>query len=199
MKTKTEKFEFYSETLKEALQKHAEKHETDIDDILTTCNYQAQGEKAFVPHYEEPFMYGDEDGLVLVDYKSRLNREGRSVNCSWYHEIKDVDPGDEKGDDVAKLNPLDAERLGIKNGDRVRLISPTGQLECTAKLWEGTRPGTVGKCYGQGHWVYGKVAASEFGKVARGGNNNEVLPAEYDRLSGSSVFFAVVRVQVVKV
>jgi len=199
MKTKTKMFEFYSETLKEALQGHADKHETTIDDILATCNYQARGEKAFVPHYEEPYIYGSEGDLVFVDYKSRLNREGRSANCSWYHEIKDVDPGDESGDDVAKINPVDAERLGIKSGDRIRLISPTGQLECTAKLWEGTRPGTVAKCYGQGHWAYGKVAAKEFGKVPRGGSNNDVIPADYDRLSGSTAFYGVVRVKVVKV
>ena len=199
MKTKTEQFEFYSETLKEALGKHAEKHETTIDDILATCNYQARGEKAFVPHYEEPFTWGDEDGLVLVDYKSRLNREGRSVNCPWYHEFKDLDPGDEKQDDVAKINPVDGKRLGIETGDRIRLISPTGQLECTAKLWEGARPGTVAKCYGQGHWTYGKVAAKEFGKVPRGGSNNDIIPADYDRLSGSSAYYAVVRVKVEKV
>jgi hypothetical protein len=46
-KTKTKKFEFYSETLKAALGKHAEKHKTDIDDILKTCNYTASGELAF--------------------------------------------------------------------------------------------------------------------------------------------------------
>lgn len=199
MKTKTKLFEFYSETLKEALGKHAEKHGTTIDDILETCNYQARGEKAFVPHYEEPFMYGSEDGLVLVDYKSRLNREGRSANCPWYQELKDHDPGDESWDDVAKINPVDAVKLGIRSGDRIKLISPTAELTCTAKVWEGARPGTVAKCYGQGHWAYGKVAASEFGKVARGGNNNEIIPADYDRLSGSTAFFGIVRVKVVKV
>ncbi len=199
MKTKTEKFEFYSETLKAALEGHAEKHNTDVDDILETCNYQARGEKAFVPHYEEPFIHGDEGDLVFVDYKSRLNREGRSANCTWYHEMKDLDPGDEAWDDVAKLNPLDAARLGIQNGDRIKLVSPTGQLECTAKLWEGTRPGTIAKCYGQGHWAYGKVAAKEFGKVPRGGSNNALTPADYDRLSGSTAFYGVVRVKVVKV
>jgi len=166
MKTVTEKFEFYSETLKEALGKHAEKHETTIDDILATCNYQARGERAFVPHYEEPYSQGNSGDLILVDYKSRLNREGRSVNCTWYHELKDVDPGDEGWDDVAKLNPIDGKRLGIESGDKVKLISPTGQLECTAKLWEGTRP---------------------------------VIPAEYDRLSGSSAFYAVVKVRVEKI
>ena len=132
-------------------------------------------------------------------HRSRINREGRSANCEWYQEFKGLDPGDEPWDDVAKLNPLDARKLGIKNGDQVKLISKTGTIECTAKLWEGASPGTVQKCYGQGHWAYGKVAAKEFGKTPRGGNNNDIIPAEYDRLSGSTVFFGIVRVEVVKV
>ena len=157
MKTKTKQFEFYSETLKAALESHAERHNTTVDDILATCNYQARGEKAFIPHYEEPYMWGSEAEypFVHVDYKSRLNREGRSANCSWYQELKDLDPGDEPWDDVAKINPIDAVKLGIETGDRIKLISKTGELECTAKLWEGARPGTVAKCYGQGHWAYG--------------------------------------------
>ena len=201
MKTKTGKFEFYSETLKAALTTHAEKHSTTVDDILATCKYQASGEIAFIPHYEEPYMWGEEKEypFVHVDYKSRLNREGRSANCTWYQELKDLDPGDEPWDDVAKLNPKDAVKLGIKNGDRIKLVSKTGELECNAKLWEGTRPGTVAKCYGQGHWAYGQVAAKEFGKTARGGNNNDIIPADYDRLSGATAFYGVTRVKVVKV
>ena len=200
-KTKTKKFEFYSETLKAALQKHADKHETSIDDILETCFYQARGEMAFIPHYEEPFVMGDEAEypFVHVDYKSRLNREGRSANCIWYHEFKDLDPGDERWDDVAKFNPVDAKKIGVKNGDRIRLVSPTGKLECTAKLWEGVRPGTIAKCYGQGHWVYGRLASKEFGKVPRGGSSNDLIPAQYDRLSGSSAYYAVTRLKVEKV
>ena len=200
MKTKTKKFEFYSETLKAALGKHAKKHHTNVDDILSTCNYQARGEKAFIPHYEEPYAWGSEKEypLVLVDYKSRFNREGRSANCSWYHDLKDLDPGDEAGADVAKINPVDAVKFGIKTGDKIKVISMTGQLECTAKLWEGVRPGTLAKCYGQGHWAYGRIASKEFGKVARGGNNNDIIPADYDRLSGSTAFYGVARVKVVK-
>jgi anaerobic selenocysteine-containing dehydrogenase len=201
MKTATEQFEFYSETLKAALEGHAEKHETDVDDILETCNYQARGELAFVPHYEEPYMWGGEAEypFVFVDYKSKLNREGRSANCTWYQELRDVDPGDEAWDDVAKFNPVDGEQLGIQTGDRIKLISPTGELECTAKLWEGVRPGTVAKAYGQGHWAYGRVAAEEFGTTPRGGNNNDIIPADYDRLSGSSAYYGTARVKVEKV
>ncbi len=201
MKTKTGRFEFYSETLKAALEGHAAKHETDVDDILETAQYLARGEQAFVPHYEVPKTWGSEDAypLLFVDYKSRLNREGRSANCTWYQDFKDLDPGDERWDDVAKLNPIDGKKLGVESGDRIRIVSPTGELECTAKLWEGARPGTVAKCYGQGHWAYGRVAATTFGKAPRGGNNNDILPADYDRLSGSTAFYGVTRVKVEKV
>ncbi|MEW5909989.1 MAG: molybdopterin-dependent oxidoreductase [Thermodesulfobacteriota bacterium] len=201
MKTKTKKFEFFSETLKAALEEHAQKHTTTVDDILKVSGYQARGEKAFIPHYEEPFILGNESEypFIFVDHKSRLNREGRSANCTWYHEFKDVDPGDEHWEDVVKINPIDAEKLELKNGDIVRITSPTGKLECTAKLWEGVRPGTVAKCYGQGHWVYGRVASKVFGKIPRGGNNNDVIPAVYDRLSGSTVRHAATRVKIEKV
>lgn len=188
MKTKTGKFEFFSETLKAALEGHAAKHETDVDDILETCNYQARGDLAFVPHYEEPYVKDDPNKypFAFVDFKSRFNREGRSANTSWYHDMKGYDPGDEANDDVARINPIDANTFGINNGDKIKISSSTGSLECTAKLWEGVRPGTVSKCYGQGHWAYGNIASKEFGKTARGGNNNNVLSVDYDRLSGAT-------------
>ena len=201
MKTKTGMFEFYSETLKEALEKHAEKHNTTVDHVMEVCDYQARGDQAFIPHYEEPWTDGDpkEYPLLFVDHKSRLNREGRSANCPWYYEFKDLDPGDESWEDVAKINPLDGRKIGIDNGDRIRLTSPTGSIECTAKLWEGVRPGTVAKCYGQGHWAYGRLAAKVFGKVPRGGSNNDLIPAVYDRLSGSTVRHAGTRVKIEKI
>jgi anaerobic selenocysteine-containing dehydrogenase len=201
MKTKTKKFEFYSETLKDVLEKHAEKHNTTVDNVLEVCNYLARGEMAFVPHYEEPLIAGDakEYPFIHVDYKSRLNREGRSANCTWYHDFKDLDPGDVPWEDVAKINPADARPLGIQNGDKVKLTSPTGSLTCTASLWEGVRPGTIAKCYGQGHWAYGRVASKVFGKVPRGGSSNDLIPAQYDRLSGSTAFYATTRIKIEKV
>ncbi len=188
-KTQTGRFEFYSETLKTALSLHAEKHNTTVDDILETCKYEARGELAFVPHYESPYRWGNEREypFTFIDYKSRLNREGRSANSPWYHEFKKVDVGDESWEDLLKINPADAARLDIADGDTVRVTSVVGSFVITAKLWEGVRPGTVTKCYGQGHWAYGAVAAGDYaGAVPRGGNNNELMPADYDRLSGST-------------
>ncbi len=186
--TATKKFEFYSETLKKGLWEHAKKHNATVDDILTVSGYTARGELAFVPHYEPPKRHGSvsEYPFDFIDYKSRLNREGRSANTPWYQEFKKVDVGDESWDDVVQINPADAKKLGIGNGNKVKLTSQSGSITATAKLWEGVRPGTVAKCYGQGHWAYGRVAAKEYGKTPRGGNNNELIPDEYDRLSGST-------------
>jgi anaerobic selenocysteine-containing dehydrogenase len=201
MKTKTGMFEFYSETLKAALEKHAEKHSVTVDEVMKATNYLAQGERAFIPHYEEPYILGDENEypFIHVDHKSRLNREGRSANCSWYFDFKDLDPGDEVWSDVAKINPLDAEKLSLNSGDRIKLSSPTGSLICKAKLWEGVRPGTVAKCYGQGHWAYGRLASKKFGKEPRGGSSNDLIPAQYEALSGSSAYYAVTRIKIEKV
>jgi len=187
--TKTGKFEFYSETLRDALGSHAEKHEVDIDHVLETTKYQARGELAFLPHYEPAFRNGDPERypFVFFEHRSRLNREGRSANCTWYQAHKNADPGDENWDDVLKINPVDANTLGLANGDTVSVESPTGTLTAHVKLWEGVRPGTVAKCFGQGHWAYGRVAAADFARrIPRGGNNNQILPAEYERLSGST-------------
>jgi len=187
--TATKKFEFYSETLKKGLAEHAEKHKTTVDDILTVSGYVARGELAFVPHYEPVKRHGSEADypFTFIDYKSRLNREGRSANLPWYQEFKKVDPGDVGYSDVIKMNPLDGARLGLKSGDNVKVTSMAGSITVPLKLWEGVRPGTVAKCYGQGHWAYGRVAAKDYAKATpNGGNNNEILVDDYDRLSGAT-------------
>ena len=187
--TETGKFECYRETLKKALGGHAEKHGVTIDEVMSATNYLATGELAFVPHFEPALRWGDEQEypLVFFEHRSRLNREGRSANCTWYHEHKNADPGDENWDDVLKMNPVDARKMGLTNREMVRVISSTGEMTVRLKLWEGVRPGTVAKCYGQGHWAYGRIAAADFkNRIPRGGNNNAILPAEYERLSGST-------------
>ena len=170
---------------------------------MKACKFQASGEFSFIPHHEEAYRLGDPNKypFIFIEHRSRLNREGRSANCIWYQEMKDLDPGDEKWDDVAKINPQDGFKFNVKTGDHIKIISPTGELTCKAKLWEGVRPGTVVKCYGQGHWAYGRIAASDFKKqLPRGGNNNDILPAEYEHFTGSTARHGgVVRVLIKKI
>jgi len=199
--TVSKKFEFYSETAKKGLAEHAAKYQTTVDDILAVSGYVARGEQAFVPHYEPPKRHGSvaDYPFDFIDYKSRLNREGRSQNLPWYQEMKKADPGDVSWDDVVKMNPADGAKLGLKTGDTVKISSVAGSMVTKLKLWEGVRAGTVAKCFGQGHWAYGRVAAKDYAKAGpRGGNNNEILVDDYDRLSGATARnggFTGVRVQ----
>ncbi len=79
------------------------------------------------------------------------------------------------------MNKMDADRLGLKEGDRVKIVSPTnpdgvwnipnhGTLPVAGKLKviQGIRPGTVAASWSFGHWAYG---ASDFiidGKTIQG-------------------------------
>jgi len=121
-----------------------------------------------------------------VDVKSRFAREGRSANLPFNKQFQVLDPGDLNWEDCIKINPVDAASIGIIEGDRVLVKSVVGELKTKARLWEGVRPGTVVKTFGSGHWAYGRFA-SNYDKLEEiGGNNNEIMPDDYDRISGST-------------
>jgi anaerobic selenocysteine-containing dehydrogenase len=210
--TKSGKIEFYNAAgaLSLALNAHKNTQSTTYAGIMTAVNYPdtatgigINGDKyALMPHWEAPGIPGTGDyKYSLIDYKSRLNREGRSQNAPWYYEFKSCDPGDEKWKDVVKINPADASAIGVVTGDTVKITSPsnTTGITCKVKVWNGVRQGTVAKSFGQGHWATGKYAAKTFGSVPNGGNNNQVIPAEYERLSGATARNACTKVKIEKV
>ena len=185
----TGKFEFFSESLKTLFEQVATQYKCDVNSVVESMGFEARDGLAFVPHYETPVRYGDEKTYpyIFEEHRARLNLEGRSANCVGYQEFKDTDPGDVAWDDVIKINPSDMEDLGLKTGDTVKVTSPQGSIIVHAKAWEGTRPGVVIKAYGQGHWAFGHVAAADFKNFKpRGGNNNDILPCDWERLSGST-------------
>ncbi|RJQ13280.1 MAG: twin-arginine translocation signal domain-containing protein [Nitrospiraceae bacterium] len=168
---------------------------------------------ALMPHYESPNIDNGGNPSVykytFIDHKSRLNREGRSANAPWYHEFKSCDAGDVKNQDVIKISTADATSLGLKTGNWVEVTSnclqPDGvtrverSIRCQVSVWDGVKQGTVAKCYGQGHRAYGRYASKTFGSVPSGGNNNRILPGNWERLSGANVRNACVKVRIVKV
>ena len=189
LSTSSGRFEFESDALRRAFEEHARCFGLDPEGAAASLGYGARGRKSLVPHYESPVREGSESEFPFVfsQHRSIVNLEGRSANAPLYHKLKRLDPGDEQGDDVVKIHPTDMERLGLRSGDAVRVSSPEGSIVVRAKAWGGTRPGVVVKCYGQGHWAYGQVAARDFERgIPRGGNNNEIIPAEWERASGAT-------------
>lgn len=176
-------FEFESSALRLMLESYALRYGLTMDEAMKSLDYEARGRLAFLPHYEPPVRLGsvEEFPFVFTQHRSHASLEGRAANSPLFQELKGTDPGDEAWDDVVKLHPDDMRGLGLADGDRVRIVSLQGSIEVRAKGWDGTRPGVVVKCYGQGHWAYGHIAAN------RGGNNNELVPAEWERITSSAV------------
>jgi thiosulfate reductase/polysulfide reductase chain A len=68
------------------------------------------------------------------------------------------------------INPSAAQKLGISDGDRVTVESPSGRLDVRASLTEGIRPDCVGLGHGFGSTV-GRVATR-----GEGVSNNCLIP-----------------------
>ncbi|TCK03454.1 4Fe-4S dicluster domain-containing protein [Phorcysia thermohydrogeniphila] len=104
--------------------------------------------------------------FTVITYKSALHTQSRTI-C--YNQALVYEP-----DFQLKMNPLDAERLGLKDGDRVRVYSrsnPEGVIT-TLKLTELVRPGTVAYSHHFGHWQHGAspVYVENAKKVFLGGD-----------------------------
>ena len=110
-----------------------------------------------IPEHQE--MKSNE--LILITYKVNVQTHSRTQNCKWLTEIHHDNP--------ALVNPETAERLGVSDGDSVRLQSSIGELETPVRITPGIVPGAIGLSMHCGHWQYGRYAS---GKRAPGGRDD---------------------------
>jgi formate dehydrogenase len=80
------------------------------------------------------------------------NRRHRHSMNSWLNDLPGLHPAG-KGNH-AVLNPVDAARFGITDGDRVRVFSPVGEIELPAVVSDRPRPGVVVVDHGWGSRVF---------------------------------------------
>jgi anaerobic selenocysteine-containing dehydrogenase len=119
-----------------------------------------------------------EAGLLLVG-----RRHVRSNN-SWMHNLPTLAKGPLRC--TLQLNPVDAERLGLANGEPARVRSRVGSVIAPVEVTDTIAPGVVSLPHGWGHDepdTRMRVAAE------RPGTNSNVLTDELalDPLSGTSV------------
>jgi formate dehydrogenase len=93
-------------------------------------------------------------------------RELRSHN-SWMHNAPLLMRGGRTH--AARVNPQDAERLGLADGATARIVSPSGEIEVAVKVTDEMTEGTVALPHGWGHYGGWQVAN------AAGGANSNVL------------------------
>ncbi|MEZ0095667.1 molybdopterin-dependent oxidoreductase [Streptacidiphilus sp. EB129] len=117
-------------------------------------------------------------GLLLV------GRRHLRSNNSWMHNVPLLAGGSNRC--TLQLNPKDADRLGVVNGQRVTVSSRVGAVEADAEVSEELMPGVVSLPHGWGH--DDPATRSALASRAPGVNSNLLTDeAALDPLSGTAV------------
>jgi thiosulfate reductase/polysulfide reductase chain A len=108
-----------------------------------------------LPSPEYPYYY--------LTFIPAIHRRASSQNNAILHEMMP--------DNTALINPALAAKLGIREGDRVRIRSRAGAIELPAHLTETLRPDCVMVAHGFGH-------RSKFLRLAggKGARDGDVIP-----------------------
>ena len=117
--------------------------------------------------------------LVFQTYSSLQFGEGAGANRPWLQELPDPGSSAMWGLPV-EVDPGTAEKLGVRNGDMVRVESEHGYLEAPVYVHPAAIPGVVSMALGPGHDHYGRYA------TGRGTNPMAVVGDIRDRKTGAT-------------
>ncbi len=106
----------------------------------------------------------------LITFKVNVHNQSRTANLPLLLEIA--------GENCVEINPVDAARIGVTDGQMVRVRSESGAVRIKARVTAGIAPGVVAISHHFGHTQYGTVARG------RGANPNLVITCFEDRLGG---------------
>lgn len=106
-----------------------------------------------------PIYQGSEQDYpyFLNVYMSELLSDGRGANQPWLQGSPDA-MTTIAWQTWVEINPITAQKLGVSEGDIVKVTSPFGELTGPVYVYPAIRPDTIGIPLGQGHTDYGRYA-----------------------------------------
>jgi anaerobic selenocysteine-containing dehydrogenase len=122
-------------------------------------------------------------------YPSTLMGDGSGANKPWLQEAPDP-MTTVMWNSWVEINPITADRLGLKDDDLVKIISTQGEVEASVYRYPAIRPDVIAMPFGQGHTAYGRYAEG------RGSNPAKVIPLIPN--SAGDLAFAAVKVRIEK-
>jgi thiosulfate reductase/polysulfide reductase chain A len=142
-----------------------------------------------LPKYQPLFVpKNKKDEFILTTFKSNLWAKG-TANSKWVREILH--------ENRLWINKDVAHRLGIKNGDRVRVTSSVGSLISRVLTTHRIHPKSVAIAEGLGHSAVGNVAKAKrfrsidqdtnliwWGRKGNGVNPNNIIVRRVDPVGG---------------
>ncbi len=151
----------------------------------------------FTPAKLEPLQEPEFEGsaeqfpLQFQPYPSLQFADGSGANAPWLQQLPDPSSSAMWGL-PAEVDPQTADKLGLRNGDTVRVTSSVGSMEAPVYVHPAAIPGVVSMAIGQGHTHYGRYASG------RGSNPLAIIAARTESATGVPAFGAT-RVRLEKV
>lgn len=131
-----------------------------------------------VERLKSKLVEGPPKGLVLI------GRRHLRTNNSWMPNIPSLVAGPPRC--VLLMNPADAEKLELAEGDQVKLTSRVGAVIAPVELTDGIREGVVSLPHGWGHDLPG--VKMETARACGGVNSNILSDDEaFDQVSNNAV------------
>jgi len=135
------------------------------------------GWATYVPPYQDflrrPVRDGQEYDMILSTYKDITQTKSRTITSPWLRALMP--------ENSLLINSKDADRLGLKTGDRVTIASSTNPegvwdlgnnvkkpMIGAVKVIEGVRPGVATFALGYGHWATGAEDFEIDGTIFKG-------------------------------
>ncbi|MCI5208721.1 MAG: formate dehydrogenase subunit alpha, partial [Candidatus Electrothrix sp. ATG2] len=110
--------------------------------VLHTESF-TRGKGLFVPEeYMPPKEPVDDEHPMLFTTGRHYARYNFSSMTGKTREIDDIAP-----EALAEVSPVDAEKMGIKTGDMLKLTSRRGEVTIKAEVTERSQPGTIFTTY----------------------------------------------------
>lgn len=109
--------------------------------------------------------------------------DGRHANLPWLQEAPDQ-VSKVVWDSWAEIHPQTAQKLGVEEGDVVKITSDQGTIEAKVYVYKGIHPDAIAVPLGQGHEEYGRYAKG------RGVNPLKILSRVTDGKTGEMAMYA---------
>lgn len=136
-----------------------------------------------IPHHQQ--LAGGE--FHLITFQWNVHSYSQTANCKWLMEIVHRNP--------MWINEETAQRMGLRNGDRVRITSSLASLVTPVFITQGIHPRVVALSDSLGHWNYGRISQGKpfsshdpetnllwWGKHGTGVHPNPIIPLQQDPL-----------------
>lgn len=133
----------------------------------------------------EELSVKEENTFVLVPFKTNVHTADRTANSILLSEILHNNP--------LWINASTARKYGLRDGDKVEVISKLGRIETEVNITQGIHPGVVAMATNCGHWQFGHIARAKGFKSSNprmslvwwedegnGININRIIPASVD-------------------